>query len=121
MPFAKTISIPKRAVRGRSVSGIRKRKSDSLSQLNAMMWKLNLDELLSVSEYLDRAAHGEQPLSLPDSLGARQCAEVIAGLRTPDARLKAIRMLNKQIVSKNRAGVDAASARKAYRNFMDAE
>ena len=107
MPLTKTISIPKTAVRGRgrSASEITKYKPDVLSQLNAMMQKLDLEELLSVSEYLDRAGHGEQHLTLPDSI----------------ARLKAIRILNMQIVSKNRAGVDAASAREAYRNFMNAE
>ena len=106
MPLTKTISIPKTAVRGRgrSASEITKYKPDVLSQLNAMMQKLDLEELLSVSEYLDRAGHGEQHLTLPDSIGARKCAEEIASLRTPDARLKAIRILNMQIVSKNRAG-----------------
>lgn len=100
----------------------RKAADMALGDLHGTMRGMRLDELLSVSEYISRSAHGEQPnLAAHTTAQSRKCVKKILELPSENQKDRAIAMLNAQIVAKNRAGVNMDSAERAYAEFIRAD
>lgn len=93
--------------------------SNTLGDLRVTIRGMGLDELLSVSDYISRYAHGEQPsLSANMTAQSRKCIRIISEMPSDNEKSRAIAMLNTQIVAKNRASVNMQSAERAYAEFI---
>lgn len=95
-------------------------KGGAKRYLNIKLRRMDLNELLDVSEYVDKLIHGENP-QLPDSAKAVGFIKELRSLKKREDFVKVISMLNTQIILKNRDTVNHESAKKVYDNFISTD